>query len=144
MIVMISLTLHPEEEVRTPKGRMLHQWRKESPRTRAIGSNQEWTLSAWKTAMESNPPLLLSRTTPIPTSLTIQKRRSQSTKIRVDLARSEIRRVDQVKTRALITFPDIRILSRKLIFCDKISRRLMYCANRLHHHHLSPSPSFFG
>ena len=36
------------------------------------------------------------------------------------MARSEIRRANQVKVRALPTFPASMILLRKLIFCDKI------------------------
>ena len=74
----------------------------------------------WKIKIKSSPPSLLPRTTPIPTSSAIRKRRSWSTKLRVNLGRSEIRRANQVKVRALPTFSDSRILSRNLMFYDKI------------------------
>ena len=57
---------------------------------------------------------------PIPASSTTRKRRSRSTSLRIDLARSEIRQANQVKAWTFPILHDSWILSWKLMFCDKI------------------------
>jgi len=119
--------------------------RKESPKTRATWSSEEWRVQEMKDDDWIKSTSATAQDSPIPISSTIRKRRSWSTKLRVDLARSEIKRANQVKARALPTFLGSRILSRKLMFCDKvITIKLMCCANRLHHLHLSPYSSIEG
>ena len=63
---------------------------------------------------------ITAQNNPIPTSSITRKRRFWSTNLRIDLARSKIRRENQVKAWALSIFPSNEILSRKLLFYDKI------------------------
>ena len=128
------LALHPEEEVKTLEGRILHWWHpkapprflpvprlkkrfsqdksdKIQPGMKAIRHERWWWNQVHLHCCPGQSPSYLIR---------YQEKKTQSTKLRVNLARLDIRQANQAKERALPTFPGSKILSQKLILCDKI------------------------
>ena len=112
--------------------------------TRATGSSQEWKRSGMKDDDGIKSTSATAQDNPHSYLIRHQKKRSQSTKLRVDLTRSEIRRENQFKARPSLPSLAAGSCRENWCFATRSSWRLMCYANRLHHLHLSPSPSSIG